>query len=124
MERSILERGVDIINTKHDDDDEVDWMEEGYTALHYACHHRIENMVDLLLDKGADVEITESTGKKPLHIACQKGYIDIIEALLHNPFGVHVDINMKKVVKMVNPLEQLLYQKLFLIMDILEINLK
>ena len=96
LERSILERGVDIINTKHDDDDEVDWMEEGYTALHYACHHRIENMVDLLLDKGADVEITESTGKKPLHIACQKGYIDIIEALLHNPFGVHVDINMKK----------------------------
>lgn len=92
---SILERGVDI-NTKHDDDDEVDWMEEGYTALHYACHHRIENMVDLLLGEGADVEITESTGKKPLHIACRYGYIDIIEALLHNPFRVRVDINMKK----------------------------
>ena len=88
---SILERDVDI-NTKHDDNDDARWMHEGYTALHYACHHRIGNMVHLLIGEGANMEITESTGMKPLHIASQKGYIDIIDILLK--YGA--DINMKK----------------------------
>ena len=88
---SILERGVDI-DTKHDDNDHVNWMLDGYTALHYACHHRIGNMVHLLIGEGANMEITDSEGMKPLHIASQKGYIDIIEILLK--YGA--DINMKK----------------------------
>ena len=86
-----MERGVDI-DTKHDDNDHVNWMQDGYTALHYACHNRIENMVHLLIGEGANMEITDSEGMKPLHIASQKGYIDIIEILLK--YGA--DINMKK----------------------------
>ncbi|KAF4857780.1 Ankyrin repeat, PH and SEC7 domain containing protein secG [Colletotrichum siamense] len=42
-----------------------------WTPLHYAARIRFENLVEELLDAGADVNSTDLNGYTPLHYACQ-----------------------------------------------------
>lgn len=61
----------------------------GYTALHFAvndCNHRI---VKLLLEAGADVEITDNDRNTPLSIAAFKGDINSTKLLLQTRINVH-----------------------------------
>ncbi|KAF1325151.1 Tkl protein kinase, partial [Globisporangium splendens] len=53
----------------------------GYAALHCAAHSGSSAIVRLLLDHGANVEIT-SNGWRPLHTACFKNHIDVVQLLL------------------------------------------
>jgi len=49
-----------------------------------ASHGRLD-MVELLLDAGADVNARDEDGSTALMCACEHGYIDIVQMLLNHP---------------------------------------
>lgn len=59
------------------------------TPLHYACRYNTSDVVDVLIEFGADVnKLSKTFGRDddqraPLHVACRKGYIDIVYRLLN-----------------------------------------
>src|SRR5262245_1661075 len=46
---------------------------DGATALHWAAHWDDERLVDLLIQAGADVNVTNDYGVTPLAVACENG---------------------------------------------------
>lgn len=53
------------------------------TPLHYACSCKYpEEIVDALLEAGADVNIVDADGNYAIHKAIQRGYIGVIQRLL------------------------------------------
>lgn len=63
---------------------------DGYkTALHVAVGHGHINIVNLLLNRGADVNKLSNTFRSPLHDAALNGAVDMIAILLEN--GASVD---------------------------------
>ena len=62
---------------------------DGFTALHLACNGGLENIVDSLLKKNADVNSRDKFGYLPQHWAAQKGYVNIVISLIAN----NADIN-------------------------------
>ena len=63
-----------IINEKYD----------GFTALHLACNGGLEDIVNSLLEKKADVNSQDKFGYLPQHWAAQKGYVNIVNSLIEN----------------------------------------
>lgn len=62
---------------------------KGYTALHFAvndCNHRI---VKLLLEAGADADLSDNDKNTPLSIAAFKGDINSTRILLQNKINIH-----------------------------------
>jgi L-ascorbate metabolism protein UlaG (beta-lactamase superfamily) len=53
----------------------------GWTVLHYAAVRGDKSMVELLLDKGADLGVTDSDGKTSLDLAASHGHSDVAEIL-------------------------------------------
>ena len=56
---------------------------EGVSALSYASQQGHAEVVELLLNKGADPEIADRNEVAPLHIACLLGHTDVVRALLN-----------------------------------------
>ncbi|MFC1566796.1 protein kinase [bacterium] len=56
----------------------------GYTALHYAASLGKNEIVQMLLDNGADVNIQDSNGYTALHYAASLGKNKIVQILLAN----------------------------------------
>ncbi|KAF9875384.1 hypothetical protein CkaCkLH20_07204 [Colletotrichum karsti] len=54
----------------------------GETPLLLAVRQNKPKAVDVLLESGADVNITCRDGTKPLHLACSKGYLEICQTLV------------------------------------------
>ena len=52
------------------------------TALHSAVDDGHRDVVELLIDAGADIEAQDSTGETPLHYACENGKLAILKMLL------------------------------------------
>ena len=64
---------------------EVDLNHQGrdnHTALHYAAEGRHADVVQVLIDAGADTEIRGAGGHSPLHLASFSGELTIIKMLL------------------------------------------
>ena len=58
---------------------------DGYTVLYLACRGKKEDIVRLLIESNADVNIChEIDGDTPLMIACSEGYVKITEYLLES----------------------------------------
>lgn len=55
---------------------------EGWNAFHYACYYGQEDVVDLLLERGADVNRESTEGWIPLHLAVLKGQKSVFTKLL------------------------------------------
>jgi hypothetical protein len=57
-----------------------------WTALHYACNFNHLDIAELLVSKGADVNIpsTKNPNWFPIQYACREGYKGIVEFLLNN----------------------------------------
>ena len=55
---------------------------DGDSALHLACLYGHEQLVDLLLARGADVNAKDDSGSTPLHDASASGYESIVRTLL------------------------------------------
>lgn len=67
------------------------------TALHYACSKKQTEIVKLLLNNGAKVNIRDDQGSYPLHRAVSGGDEKIVLLLLkHNP-DVNVQDNVGNV---------------------------
>jgi len=54
----------------------------GSTALHCAAYEGYRGVVELLLDKGADIDVEEALGLTPLHMASSEGHIEVVKLLL------------------------------------------
>ncbi|HEY0455851.1 MAG TPA: ankyrin repeat domain-containing protein [Verrucomicrobiae bacterium] len=54
----------------------------GRTPLHVASARCCTNVIFILLEKGASVELKGKTGETPLHVAAQEGCIDAVTMLL------------------------------------------
>ena len=72
LARSLLDSGVPVAETQPD----------GTTALHWASHLEQIDLVDLLLGKGADPNVTNRYGVTPLSLAATNGSPAVITALL------------------------------------------
>ena len=59
------------------------------TPLHYATVHGHTPVVERLLDKGADVGLTDANGKTPLHDAATFGRVDVAGMLLAHEADVN-----------------------------------
>ena len=53
----------------------------GNTPLHLACEGRSEDIVQLLIDSGANINQANNEGEIPTHIAVQYGSINIVKML-------------------------------------------
>ncbi|XP_062165755.1 uncharacterized protein LOC133872293 [Alnus glutinosa] len=58
-------------------------VEDGDTALHLACLYGHLPCVQLLLERGANLEAEDEDGGIPLHDACAGGFVEIAELLLN-----------------------------------------
>ncbi|CAC5359841.1 unnamed protein product [Mytilus coruscus] len=59
-------------------------------VLHVVCANGYTNLVKLLLENNAEVDVKDADGSTPLHLACHKGNTRIVSALLHNNANVDV----------------------------------
>ncbi|GAB2227037.1 hypothetical protein Droror1_Dr00008836 [Drosera rotundifolia] len=59
-------------------------VEDGDTLLHLSCLYGKFPCVQLLIERGADIEVKDEDGAIPLHDACAGGYYNIVELLLNS----------------------------------------
>ncbi|KAL3531997.1 hypothetical protein ACH5RR_005518 [Cinchona calisaya] len=62
-------------------------MEDGDTALHLTCLYGHLPCVQLLLERGACLEVKDEDGAIPLHDACAGGYTDIVQLIINSANG-------------------------------------
>ena len=60
------------------------WSLKATAPLHIAAKNGFYDLVDLLIDKKADLNILDAKRRTPLNIAAESGYLDIVELLLDN----------------------------------------
>lgn len=53
-----------------------------HTPLHVATMANRPDAIKCLLDQGADIDVHDRQGNTPLHLACQKGFIEIADIIL------------------------------------------
>ncbi|KAK7355583.1 hypothetical protein VNO80_14843 [Phaseolus coccineus] len=58
-------------------------VEDGDTALHLTCLYGHLACVQLLLERGANIEAKDEDGAIPLHDACAGGFTEIVQQLLN-----------------------------------------
>ena len=54
------------------------------------CAYKGNSGVNLFLDKGADVTVTDNNRDNALILAAAKGYSDVVEILLHAYYSVYI----------------------------------
>ena len=59
-----------------------------FTALQHAVEEYDTDVVQLLIDAGADIETTDHKGGTPLHYACALGELEVVEMLVEAGAGV------------------------------------
>ena len=61
-----------------------------FTPLHWACREGHRQIVDLLISRGARLNVTNMGDDVPLHNAAQNGHLDIIKKLIQQKCNVNV----------------------------------
>ena len=65
----------------------------GWTPLHWAVKYSTSVIVEMLLDRGADVNAASKYGWTPLHLAAGDGSTALVETLLDR--GADVNAKLK-----------------------------
>ncbi|ERN00535.1 hypothetical protein AMTRI_Chr07g26700 [Amborella trichopoda] len=73
-----LRHALDNLNGSIDDP-----VEDGDTALHLTCLYGFLPCVQLLLERGANLEAKDEEGAIPLHDACAGGFTEIVQLLIN-----------------------------------------
>jgi len=60
------------------------WLKDNQTALHIASRVGDVSTVELLISRGASMNIVTSDGYTPLHIAAKEGHEDVASLLLEH----------------------------------------
>jgi hypothetical protein len=55
---------------------------DGGTPMHRVCHHNRPDMLQLLIDKGADIAISNQWGRVPMHVVARCGGVESARVLL------------------------------------------
>lgn len=74
---------------------DVDDKKLGFTLLMEAIYNNHYNIAKILVEKGADVNVTDKCGYSGLMYSCSKGYYEIAELLLKNDIDVNSKSNCK-----------------------------
>ena len=53
--------------------------ESGFTPLHISSHYGNMGVAQLLLNRGADVNLTAKNGISPLHVAAKRGHLNLVK---------------------------------------------
>ena len=53
-----------------------------HAALHFAAENGREEVVELLLSKGANVNVSDGFGRTPLHLAAAEGHLEVVKMLV------------------------------------------
>ena len=61
----------------------------GKTALHYAADMGHLEIVTLLLEHDADINVKNNRGTNALHFAVEKGHLEVVQLLLDNGVDIH-----------------------------------
>ena len=64
-----------------------------YTALHTAIEHNRKELIKILLERDADIELQEDNGKSPLMLACEDGKTEYAEILIKNGADINAHGN-------------------------------
>jgi len=74
----------------------LDWQDEKYgkTSLHWATQYwgNVE-IVRMLIDAGADVNLKDNNGDTPLHVAAKYGRVEIVRILINARANLDVQNN-------------------------------
>lgn len=57
--------------------------------IHWACFHNLLDIIKLLIDKGADIHVKNSSGWTPIMEASRNGYFEIVELLVSKGANVN-----------------------------------
>lgn len=82
----LLDLGADVnyLNECEEDEDQM------YSALHGAYYHGSMEIIQMLLDRQADVNLQCPNLPTPLHMSCEQGNLDVVRMLLDH----HADVNL------------------------------
>ena len=64
-------------------------FDNGFNALHLATIHNHLDLVSLLLEKRAEVNMSGLQGRRAIHFAAQKGFVDVLLRLIHGGADVN-----------------------------------
>ena len=62
----------------------INTCKNGLCPLYLACQREHESIVQLLLNKGADVNLCNEKGFSPLYVACHTGHEGIVQILMNS----------------------------------------
>ncbi|KAH8745520.1 ankyrin repeat-containing domain protein [Hyaloscypha finlandica] len=69
----------------------LDWNDHsGNSLLEFTIENDYSEVAKILVERGADLTVTNSMQRTFLHLAARKGQIDVVEALLSHPVGVDI----------------------------------
>ena len=84
--KAVLENYPSLVQILLDFQSEKVHLNLGFneTALHVACKRGYCDMIEILLEKGADVQAVDNDKYTPLHIVCRSLRLDCLKVLLGN----------------------------------------
>ena len=78
--KTILAKHPDSIHTKD---------QGGRTPLHWASWGVHKQIVEKLIEAGADVNVKDNNNNTPLHLSCRKGDIEVSKLLIDKGSDIH-----------------------------------
>ena len=81
----------DLLNHKDADPSKPD--EEGICPIHYICKHKELDILNLFIEKGIDLKVSDNNGMTPLYYAIQSNWNEGINILKKHNINMIYDDN-------------------------------